>query len=151
MHRTESLSAASIGDRSSFLSETQTMAALDDLEKGGQPGHGSSRPEGRSLEFASPTPTEAFNVNDREQDTEKSIVDAHDVPVKNVAYTGNNTVVTATGVACGPEDISDFPEGGFRAWSVVLGVSNDTHSVVLQLTHMAFLFSSQSCLLAFST
>lgn len=109
------------------------MVALDDLEKSSRPEHGTtSRLAEPSRELVSPTPTKGAETlnSDAQQDTEMSI--AHSSDAKDVHDDGK-----ATGVTCGA-DPADFPEGGLRAWLVVLGASNNSLFITPQshLSHV---------------
>lgn len=143
MHRSESPSAATIGDRGSFLSETKTMAALDDLETGARTGHGASpRPGESSPRLSSSAPTKETDTFNSEQDTAESIRHPSPSDAKDAAHIGSNAIAKATGTVYDADAI-DFPDGGLRAWSVVFAVSNDPRS-------QSSLVSRSSHLLIFS-
>jgi len=146
MHRSESPSTTTIGDRGSFLSETKTMATLDDLETGVRTEHRASpRPGESSPRLSSSVPTKETDTFNSEQDTAESIRHPSSSDAKDAAHTGSNVIAKATDTAYDADAI-DFPDGGLRAWSVVFAVSNDPRSA----TPQSSLVSRSSHLLIFS-
>ena len=139
---------ASTSDTNSFLSEAKTMAALDDLEKASQ--QDASRQAGPSMDTAVPTlerEPETSNGALEEEVKEKTrplSSDSRETTNEDTNAAATHTVVVPGGA------VYDFPDGGLRAWSVVIGVREHSHSSELSKLICPFLIL-QSCLLAAST
>jgi len=125
MHRPDSAFAPLAEDKGSFISEDNAMTVVDDLEKCTP--HDPSRQAGPSLDTALPTferESEAFYGPPGKRDVESASI------LGSNAKEATNEIANVATTPTTPTDAAsyDFPDGGARAWSVAIGVSEHSHS-----------------------